>query len=610
MNLALLDPFRRQLPDRIDCTLHLPRYFHQKPLDIKGNKAAGEEEEQPIADFTSNENKDGERTSKQTSQGDSKRKSSPEEETMNTNSISSCLFSHYNRRGTYIAVGHQSGAVAIFDSTARTLAALYYLATSKKPTGNTSTTTTTPSYVTCASWSRKGTVLWVSSKFHTIVQRLDLTHPQPDYYILNPTTTHSNSSQNKAPGITEYLDLHIVDSTTVEGGTDEPGRDDNHQETTTNRKRQRTQAAQSQVVELPNPIHSKTGCIAHPRDDRASLACLSDGSLVLLYFAPTNIVQMLYIVSPTGPLQPLFMNCAVFDRTGQYIFAITSSGIVLSFQLKSRNSSKVNSFPYSFTLVMECPTTNSSQQQGSNTITSDETLIAKIDSISKIQTFEINFSRHGDLIAVNSFTDGTIKIYDSSNFVSSSDTVNLRPRHVLSDPVQNKKSYFVSCDFSGDCEYVVAGKNLESGKYELFVWDTTTGALLDRLTGPQTLLNHLAWHPNRSFVAASTSDGLVDIWGPRMDWTAFAPDFQALPSNVEYVEQEDEFDIVVMEDANVCTNTSSKPEDDSGEDDEVVDVVSVVRPTVFESDSEDEVFYFPTCVKNTFSNRSNKLGTK
>ena len=74
------------------------------------------------------------------------------------------------------------------------------------------------------------------------------------------------------------------------------------------------------------------------------------------------------------------------------------------------------------------------------------------------------------------------------------------------------------------------------------LWVDTIGVLIDQLMGPQITLYSLSWHPTRSFIAVGTSDGLVDIWGPRMDWTAFAPDFQALQKNVEYIEKEDEFD--------------------------------------------------------------------
>jgi hypothetical protein len=101
--------------------------------------------------------------------------------------------------------------------------------------------------------------------------------------------------------------------------------------------------------------------------------------------------------------------------------------------------------------------------------------------------------------------------------------------------------------------------------------------------------------------------GLVDIWGPRIDWTAFAPDFQALPSNIEYVEQEDEFDIVVDERSGVAVLDATKDdEEEDEENEEVLDVVTVEHIPVFESDSEDDVFCFPTSVKCLVNRREKK----
>jgi hypothetical protein len=98
--------------------------------------------------------------------------------------------------------------------------------------------------------------------------------------------------------------------------------------------------------------------------------------------------------------------------------------------------------------------------------------------------------------------------------------------------------------------------------------------------------------------------GLVDIWGPRIDWTAFAPDFQALPSNVEYVEQEDEFDVVIDGDGSVVHSDSTKEHEDEGE--EALDVVTVERIPAFESDSEDDVFYFLTTVNCLLNKREKR----
>ena len=167
----------------------------------------------------------------------------------------------------------------------------------------------------------------------------------------------------------------------------------------------------------------------------------------------------------------------------------------------------------------------------------------------------------------------------------------VKPRFVFQDLVG--KTPWACCDFSGDGEYVVAGCNEQQpgDHYDLFLWNTATGALVDQLSGPAGIsVQATSWHPTRSFIAVSTSDGLVDIWGPRMDWTAFAPDFQALPRNVEYIEKEDEFDTVILE------NIEDQPE--KMEEDNIVDVVTVEKIPVFDSDSEDEtdIFSFETKV--------------
>jgi len=177
------------------------------------------------------------------------------------------------------------------------------------------------------------------------------------------------------------------------------------------------------------------------------------------------------------------------------------------------------------------------------------------------QAWHLQVSRNGKLVLLNC-SDGALRLYQTENCwkqkqpQKGDDNINvngyegdddsnmrrIKPTFVFQDIVS--KAPFVSCDFSGDGEYVVGGCNGIDDKYELYLWNTTTGALMDRLTGAQVSLYSVTWHPTRSFLAVATSDGLVDIWGPRMDWTAFAPDFQALPMNVEYVEHEEEFDIV------------------------------------------------------------------
>lgn len=570
------------------------------------------------------------------------------EEEDTTSLQTSCSFTMYSRRGTYLAVGHASGAVAIFDSTARTLVALYYYycksATATAATIRSDKASLPPvdtikttkekrsNFITCASWSRKGTVLWISSKFQCVVQRVNLHHPNPDYYILNPTsrcnnsnTLPMNSKDGTSPGTIVHLDISIMNES-IDYDDHAPFVNNLGGSTSTESKvkTKRNSEILAQVVELPMSVNSKTGCIPHPREDYISMANLSDGSLVILYFPPftsdndmdahdgnmntndSNIsARLLYIVPPSSDH---FINSATFDATGHYVLAITSSGVLLGFELKPRVIEHFNTIPHyvyvTSLFIFERSISSQCNRSEQDKLTTETSVNHKInDNKSSEQAYEIISTRNGDLIAINCFTE--IKLYDIKALLQQQPPADaIKPRQVFSDPIN--KSYFVSCDFSGDGEYIVGGKNNchTDSKYELYIWNTTTGVLLDRLTGPQTMLHHLAWHPNRSLLAAATADGLVDIWGPRIDWTAFAPDFQALPSNVEYVEQEDEFDVVIDEDGSVVHSDSTKEHEDEGE--EALDVVTVERIPAFESDSEDDVFYFLTTVNCLLNKREKR----
>lgn len=123
----------------------------------------------------------------------------------------------------------------------------------------------------------------------------------------------------------------------------------------------------------------------------------------------------------------------------------------------------------------------------------------------------------------------------------------------------------------------------------MHIWNTSTGQLIEQLRGPKAGMHSVSWHPIRPFIAIATSDGFVDVWGPSLNWTAFAPDFHALQENVEYIEREDEFDTVV-DDRNEGEGNVAKHIEEN-----LIDVIHVDGPTVFNSDSENEteVFQFP-----------------
>ncbi|GMH50232.1 hypothetical protein TrLO_g9440 [Triparma laevis f. longispina] len=150
-----------------------------------------------------------------------------------------------------------------------------------------------------------------------------------------------------------------------------------------------------------------------------------------------------------------------------------------------------------------------------------------------------------------------------------------KPTIVFKDAV-NTDTLFDDCAFSNDGEHLVAAM-FGRAKGVLLLWTADQNSLADTLEGPNMEMTCMAYHPTRSCIATGMADGGIDLWGIPSSWAAFAPDFQALPSNVEYKEREDEFDLDI--------DVKEESGDAEVED---VEVVTIEKPAVYASDSEDE----------------------
>ncbi|KAG1342044.1 hypothetical protein COCNU_05G002730 [Cocos nucifera] len=96
----------------------------------------------------------------------------------------------------------------------------------------------------------------------------------------------------------------------------------------------------------------------------------------------------------------------------------------------------------------------------------------------------------------------------------------------------------------------------------------------NRSMGPKEALIDLARHPVHPLVVSGSVSGLVYIWAKDYieNWSAFAPDFKELEENEEYVEREDEFDLMPE---------SEKVKELDINQDEEVDIVTIEKDSAF-----------------------------
>ncbi|KAI9246120.1 WD40-repeat-containing domain protein [Phascolomyces articulosus] len=195
---------------------------------------------------------------------------------------------------------------------------------------------------------------------------------------------------------------------------------------------------------------------------------------------------------------------------------------------------------------------------------------------------EIQWSRNGKDILING-NDRVMRYYQLEDH----DGVPTL-KNKFQDLV-NRIQWNSAC-FSADGEFVIGGSG-HKAEHNIYIWDKNIGNLVKILEGPKEPLDDLSWHPIRPVIASVSSYGNIYLWTTKHEenWSAFAPDFTELEENLEYEEQEDEFDVIPAEEV------SRRKEDD---EDTIVDVTTVENVQAFvDSDDEemdsDEVYYLP-----------------
>mmetsp|Transcript_28152 Transcript_28152/g.44299 ORF Transcript_28152/g.44299 Transcript_28152/m.44299 type:complete len:725 (-) Transcript_28152:66-2240(-) len=699
MNLALLDPFRRHIPDRIDSTLTVPRALHpfwpqnqsssiadnckdeqqqkneikeKKPSDdIDGNEFDALQSKSIEGDDGSDVVKNDKRRDTEEESKSKKRKKDTGKQEYEENSNrywTACYTVSFNQRGTALASAHASGLVPVHDFMSRTMSAVYwppppislsesrtcaslgmengleFSGTFNERSQNRKKTKTKQGEdgdasedkqltyvngVTSLSWDRHSRTILAGAIGDYNLRLMDNSHPQvsldcaeaikrewiskqsgsvtskeEDKIGISPETPPVYASFDKLDGERVGLELQTSSwgkARLLRGNVATSNTETNKclssaavlSSTPTPKCSTSTTVHCMRhpilILELPRPLGGPTQL--HPHHTSIGLACLDDGSLVLFHIPPIAFYETLpsppgsvtsekakdaemldimkhdesrrvgNIAYLTDPLKSeednsYFITCAAFGKNGDEVYAATKCGSLLVFHTP--------------------PSTIQTLQNGKRT---DVTTCVKPSVCIKVPgaaaAWQIVVSRNGKHVLFNS-ADCALRLYDVDEIFKHDgepNPTNIPPRFIFQDTLS--RSPWACADFSADGEYVVGGCNSypqPGDNYRLFMWSTITGELVDQLKGPHASLYSLSCHPTRSFIAVGSSDGVIDVWGPRVQWTAFAPDFQARACNVLYEEEEDEFDIVVdSNEENAASERKEPPEE------EPVDIITVEK---------------------------------
>ncbi|KAM9958157.1 hypothetical protein ACTFIW_013137 [Dictyostelium discoideum] len=377
-------------------------------------------------------------------------------------------------------------------------------------------------------------------------------------------------------------------------------------------------------------LYHHTGCvnsICWSRNGKKLLTASNDGSLVLWDLATSKILFSLELESP-------ILFAEFHPRNNDLCLIVLQKGtdpILLNFKSSEQTPLNIKSLVTSYikreeTLTGIIPTSVNSNYNGLATFASFNRRGEKIffgDSCGMISVLDFKSMTIDRQFKVASSNTTVKQIEFSRNhrfmLVSSSDKVlrliSLESTNLYQQMREYQDSvnrmHWKKCCFSSNNEYVVGGMNHKS-IHSIFIW-SVSGSLVKDLEGPKEGLVDVIWHPLRPIIVSISFTGVIYVWTAYFEenWSSFAPDFQELEENLDYVEDEDEFDAKDSDNENQEVNnnnnnnnnnigrnpykkikTQQELNDKNSEEEEFVDVDHNDRITEFSSDEEEDLFCF------------------
>ncbi|KAK9820894.1 hypothetical protein WJX74_003022 [Apatococcus lobatus] len=150
-----------------------------------------------------------------------------------------------------------------------------------------------------------------------------------------------------------------------------------------------------------------------------------------------------------------------------------------------------------------------------------------------------------------------------------------------------ERNQWRSVAFTADSEHLAAAAHSKT-EHIIYIWNRDFGNLTRILEGPKQGVVDMDWHPARNMLASVSADGQIFLWVRvyRENWSAFAPDFEQLEENQEYVEREDEFDV------NARAEAAPGDAPAGEEEEEDVDILTL-DPDLMQDEDPDSLRHLP-----------------